>query len=72
MAPIEPGDEYRIQITEFGAEGDGIGYIDGFVIVVPEAGIGQWVTITIDAVYENFALASVTETDLFLGQPPEA
>lgn len=63
MAPVEPGDEHRIQITEIGREGDGIGYVDGFVIVVPETTIGQWATITIDAVHDNFALASVTETE---------
>jgi predicted RNA-binding protein with TRAM domain len=73
MAPVEPGDEHRIQITEMGNEGDGIGYVDGFVVIVPETTIGQWVTVTIDAVHENFALASVrdTEPDLFLEHPKE-
>lgn len=63
MAPVEPGDERRIQITEIGREGDGIGYIDGFVIVVPETTIGQWATVTIDAVHDTFALASAIETE---------
>lgn len=63
MPPVEPGDERRIQITEIGREGDGIGYIDGFVIVVPETNIGQQATVTVEAVYENFALASMNETE---------
>lgn len=63
MPSVEPGDERRIQITEIGREGDGIGYIDGFVIVVPETNIGQQATVTVDAVHENFALASMNETE---------
>lgn len=71
MPPVEPGDERRIQIKEFGEEGDGIGYIDGFVIVVPDAGIGQWVTVIIDTVHDNFALASVRddEPDIIFDHP---
>ena len=63
MALVEPGDERRVQIIEIGREGDGIGYVDGFVVVVPETTIGQWATTTIDTVRDNCALASVTEIE---------
>jgi len=73
MPPVEVGDQRRIRITEFGDEGDGIGYVDGFVIVVPGADIGQWVTVTIEVVHESFAIASATdeEPDVVFGRPRE-
>jgi predicted RNA-binding protein with TRAM domain len=44
-----------------GREGDGIGYVNGFVIIVPGTGIGDWVTVEIDEVHDTFAVASVTD-----------
>lgn len=72
MPPVELGEKRRIRITQFGREGDGIGHVNGFVIVVPEAGIGQRVTVEIEAVHDNFAIASVVEDepDWLFRRPP--
>lgn len=60
-APVEPGETHHIQIEEYGSEGDGIGYVDGFVIVVPDAALGAWVTVEIETVHETFAIAAVAD-----------
>jgi predicted RNA-binding protein with TRAM domain len=60
-SPVNTGDRCHLHVEEFGKKGDGIGYIDGFVIVIPDAVIGQWVTVEIDEVHETFALATVVE-----------
>ena len=59
--PVDSGETYRLQIEELGNEGDSIGYIDGFVIFVPDAELGDWVTVEIEAVHETFARAAVVE-----------
>lgn len=63
-APVDRGDTYHIQIEELGQEGDGIGYISGFVIIVPGTGLGDWVTVEIDEVHDTFAVASVTDESM--------
>ena len=40
QAPVEPGDTFFLQIEELGQEGDGVGYVEGFVIIVPGVGLG--------------------------------
>lgn len=60
-APVDPGDTHHIQTEELGREGDGIGYVNGFVIIVPGTGLGDWVTVEIDNVHDTFAVASVTD-----------
>lgn len=59
--PVEPGETHHLQIEEYGSEGDGIGYVDGFVIVVPDAALGAWVTVEIETVHETFAIAAVVD-----------
>lgn len=59
--PVNPGETYRLQIEELGNEGDSVGYIEGFVIFVPDAELGDWVTVEIEAVHETFAQATVVE-----------
>lgn len=60
-APVEPGETYHLQIEDLGREGDGIGYLKGFVIIVPGTGLGDWVTVTIETVHDTFAIASTAE-----------
>ena len=60
-APIRKGQIYAVEITETGASGDGIAYIDDFVIFVKEAGIGSIVKIKIKDVKPNFGFADVVE-----------
>ena len=60
-APINEGDEYVVEITDLGEEGDGIARIDGFVIFVPDGELGERVSIRIDEVEESFATASIVD-----------
>lgn len=60
-APVASEDTYHLQIEDLGQEGDGIGYIDGFVIIVPETGLGDWVTVEIEEVHDTFAVATVVD-----------
>lgn len=59
--PVEEGEQYHVEIEELGEEGDGIGYVSGFVVFVPETEIGDTVEIEIEQVHESFAIASVLE-----------
>ena len=59
--PVEEGETYHVEIRELGREGDGIGYVDDFVLIVPDATLGDSVTVKIDRVENNFAVASSRE-----------
>lgn len=61
--PVAVGEEYVLDITELGEEGDGIGHVDDFVVFVPEADLGDLVAVRIDDVEEGFAVASVIEEE---------
>lgn len=58
--PVDQGDSYHIGIEELGAEGDGIGYVEDFVIIVPGATIGESVTVEVDRVEDTYAMATPT------------
>jgi len=60
-APIRKGQEYAVEITETGASGDGIAYIDNFIVFVREAVVKDIVRIKIKDVKPNFAFAEVVE-----------
>jgi predicted RNA-binding protein with TRAM domain len=55
-APITAGTEYDVKIEDIAREGDGIARIEGFVIFVPDAKVGDEVRITIDRVMRRFAI----------------
>ena len=59
--PVEQGDLYHIGIEELGTEGDGIGYVEDFVIIVPGATIGESVTVEVERVEDTFAMAHPTD-----------
>ena len=59
--PVNLSETYRLQIEALGNEGDSVGYIEGFVVFVPDAALGDWVTVEIEAVHETFARATVVE-----------
>jgi len=69
-APIRKGQIYAVEITETGATGDGIAYIDDFVIFTKEAVIGDIVNIKIKDVKPNFGFADVVEKLTELPQNP--
>ncbi len=57
--PVEVGNEYNVEITELSRKGDGVAKIQGFVIFVQGAKIGQKVKIKVERVGPRFASASV-------------
>ena len=57
--PVETGKEYNVQITEISRKGDGIAKIQGFVIFVKDAQIGQDVKAKVTSVRERFATAEI-------------
>lgn len=60
--PVETGDSYHIEIQELGTEGDGIGYVEDFVVIVPGATLGESVTVEVERVEDTFAVATELET----------
>ena len=59
--PIEVGKEYD-KVTELSRRGDGVAKVQGFVIFVQGARVGQKVKIRVDRVGPRFASASVVST----------
>jgi predicted RNA-binding protein with TRAM domain len=57
--PVEMGKEYIVQITETSRKGDGVAKIQGFVIFVKDAQIGQNVKAKVTSVGERFATAEI-------------
>ena len=55
-APVTVGAEYDAKIEDTAREGDGIARVEGFVIFVPEAKVGDKVKIQIDRVMRRFAI----------------
>ena len=56
--PVETGDSYHLEIQELGEEGDGIGYVEDFVVIVPGSTLGESVTVEVDRVEDSFAIAT--------------
>jgi predicted RNA-binding protein with TRAM domain len=57
--PVEAGKEYDLQITETSRQGDGIARVQGFVIFVKNAKVGQKVKAKITNVGPRFATAEL-------------
>jgi predicted RNA-binding protein with TRAM domain len=55
-APVEVGKEYDVSIEDIAREGDGIARVEGFVIFVADAKVGDSVRIKIDKVMRRFAV----------------
>lgn len=62
-APVEPGESYHFEIEEIGDEGDGIGYVEDFVVIVPDAALGESVDVEVERVDDTFAMASRVDAD---------
>ncbi len=60
-APINVGEEYDVKIEDLGRDGDGIARIEGFVIFVTGAKVGDEVKIKINSTRRNFAFAEIVE-----------
>jgi predicted RNA-binding protein with TRAM domain len=57
--PVETGKEYEVQVTELSRKGDGIARVQGFVIFVKDAKMGQKSKVRITSVGERFATAEI-------------
>ena len=60
-APIQEGGEYDVKIDDTGRDGDGIARVDGFVVFVSGAKLGDEVKIRVNSVRRNFGFADIVE-----------
>jgi predicted RNA-binding protein with TRAM domain len=60
-SPIKEGGEYDVKIEDTGRDGDGIARIEGFVVFVSGAKVGDEVKIRVNSTRRNFAFAEVIE-----------
>lgn len=60
-SPIKEGAEYDVKIEDVGRDGDGIARIEGFVVFVSGAKVGDEVKIRINTTRRNFAFADIVE-----------
>jgi len=58
-APVNVGDTHTVKIEGRGKGGDGIARVQGFVVFVPGANVGDEVKVRINAVRRRFAIAEV-------------
>jgi len=60
--PVDAGDVRDVVIESTGDQGDGIAKIDrGFVVIVPGAAPGDEVTVEIESVQPNYAVAEIVD-----------
>ncbi len=64
-APVNEGEEYDVKIEDTGRDGDGITKIEGFVIFVSGAKVGDEVKIRITSTRRNFAFAEAELNNKF-------
>jgi predicted RNA-binding protein with TRAM domain len=60
-APVEPGEEYVVDVEDIGEEGDGVAHVNDFVVLVPDADMGDRVRVRVDRVEPDYAMADVLE-----------
>ena len=59
--PVEEGQTYTVTISDIGSQGDGVGKIEGFVIIVPETKIGETVQVRINRVSKKVAFGTLVK-----------
>src|SRR5213078_4628264 len=57
--PVEAGKEYEVDVTEISRQGDGIARVQGFVVFVKNAKVGQKVKVRVNQVGSRFATAAI-------------
>ena len=57
--PVTAGETHVVAIEELGSEGDGVGYVDDFAVLVDGAALGETVRVEITSVGSNFARGEV-------------
>ena len=61
QAPVKEGEEYEADITELSRRGDGVAKIEGFIIFVSGAKVGDHVKFRITRVARRFATAEIVQ-----------
>lgn len=61
QSPVVEGETYQVEIESMGDQGDGVSYVDGFVVMVSDAEIGQRVVVKVETVLESVAFADVVK-----------
>jgi len=61
--PVTAGETHVVAIEEFGSEGDGVGYVDDFAVLVDDAALGETVRVEITDVGSNFARGEVVDAE---------
>ena len=62
--PVEEGEIRYVEVEDIGKQGDGIARVErGYVIIVPDAEIGERVKVEITEVKSNFAVGEIIEED---------
>jgi predicted RNA-binding protein with TRAM domain len=60
--PVTTGETHVVAIEELGSEGDGVGYVDDFAVLV-DAALGETVQVEITDVGSNYARAEVVDAE---------
>jgi predicted RNA-binding protein with TRAM domain len=69
IPPVKEGNTYKVKIESLGREGDGIAKIEGFVVFVPGAQVGEELDVKINKVTRRVAFGEmigeeqITETE---------
>ena len=62
--PVEPGEIRYVEIEDLGKQGDGIARVErGYVIIVPDAAVGDRVKVEIAEVKSNFAVGEIIDEE---------
>ncbi|WP_134670825.1 TRAM domain-containing protein [Halorussus marinus] len=62
--PVEEGEIRYVEVEDIGKQGDGIARVErGYVIIVPDAEIGERVKVEITEVKSNFAVGEIIEEE---------
>ncbi|MFB6069593.1 MAG: TRAM domain-containing protein [Halanaeroarchaeum sp.] len=62
--PVEAGEIRYVEIEDIGKQGDGIARVErGYVIIVPDAEVGERVKVEITEVKSNFAVGEIVAED---------
>lgn len=62
--PVSEGETRTVTIETTGDQGDGIARVErGFVVIVPGSVTGDELTVEIEVVKENFAMAEIVDSD---------
>ena len=60
--PVEGGEIRYVEIEDLGKQGDGIARVErGYVIIVPDADVGERVKVEVTEVKSNFAVGEIIE-----------